>query len=180
MCLSNGTTHPEVWISNTRESLFWNDDNDVNDFSDPRHCLKGSVCLSICPSICPSNHPSIHPSFLGFFWAAAPKGTGGLGHPLRGLGQPLRGLGGGTDGRRDRHTYARADGLTDSPCSVGLCLLRFTPEPLPFSHNCYHYKIPEQGKGTDDHLLPLGDWLLISKTSLLHFSLIPYVAFIMI
>ena len=28
--------------------------------------------------------------------------------------------------------------------------------PLPCSHNCYHYKIPEQGKDTYDHLLPLG------------------------
>ena len=52
-------------------------------------------------------------------------------------------------------------GHTDSPCSTGLCLLWFPPEPLPCSRNCYHYKIPEQGKGTDDHLLPLGDWLLI-------------------
>ena len=55
----------------------------------------------------------------------------------------------------DRRTY----GHKDSPYSTGLCLLRFPPEPLPCSHNCYHYKIPEQGKGTDDHLLPLGDWL---------------------
>ena len=53
------------------------------------------------------------------------------------------------------------DGWTDSPCSTGLCLLRFPPEPLPCSHNCYHYKIPEQGKGTDDHLLPLVDWFLL-------------------
>ena len=29
--------------------------------------------------------------------------------------------------------------------------------------DCYHYKIPEQGNGTDDHLLPLGDWF-ITKT----------------
>ena len=59
-------------------------------------------------------------------------------------------MGGGTDGR----TYGR----TDSPYSTGLRLLWFPPEPLPCSHNCYHYKILEQGKGTDDHLLPLGDW----------------------
>ena len=26
----------------------------------------------------------------------------------------------------------------------------------------YHYKIPEQGKGTDDHLLPLGDWFSLA------------------
>ena len=29
----------------------------------------------------------------------------------------------------------------------------------------YHYKIPEQGKGTDDHLLPLGDWLTVLHSS---------------
>ena len=43
------------------------------------------------------------------------------------------------------HTY--------SPRFTGLCLLRFPPEPLPCSHNCYHYKILEQGKGTDDNLV---------------------------
>merc|ERR1711989_11155 len=51
----------------------------------------------------------------------------GLGPPLRGLGQPLRGLRGGMDGRTDVCT----DGRTDSPCSTGLRLLRFPPEPLP-------------------------------------------------
>ena len=66
-------------------------------------------------------------------------------------------VGGRTDGR----TYVRTYGRTDSPYSTGLCLLRFPPEPLPCSHNCYHYKILEQGKGTDDHLLPLGDWFFI-------------------
>ena len=69
-------------------------------------------------------------------------------------------MGGGTDGR----TYGR----TDSPYSTGLRLLRFPPEPLPCSHNCYQYKILEQGKGTDDHLLPLGDWLPLS-CPLFHF-----------
>ena len=44
--------------------------------------------------------------------------------------------------------------------STGPCLLLFPPEQLACSHNCYHYKIPEQGKGTDDYLLPLGDWLV--------------------
>ena len=81
------------------------------------------------------------------------------GQPLRGLGQPLRGfMGGGMDRRRDRRTDGRTYGRTDSPYSTGLCLLRFPPEPLPCSHNSYQYKISDKGKGTDDHLLPLGDW----------------------
>ena len=61
----------------------------------------------------------------------------------------------------DGWTYVRMDRHTDSPCSTGLRLLRFPPEPLPCSHSCQHYKIPEHGKGTDDHLLPLGDWLFL-------------------
>ena len=43
--------------------------------------------------------------------------------------------------------------------SSGLRPLQFSPGPLSCLHNSKHYKIPEQGKGTDDHLLPLGDWL---------------------
>merc|ERR1711872_225626 len=66
------------------------------------------------------------------------------------------------DGWTDGWMDVRTDGRTDSPCSTGLCLLRFPPEPLPCSHNCHHYKIPEQGKGTDDHLLPLGDRFFLS------------------
>ena len=33
------------------------------------------------------------------------------------------------------------------------------PGPLPCLQNSYHKKILKQGKGTDDHLLPLGNWL---------------------
>ena len=69
-------------------------------------------------------------------------------------GSASEGPQGGRDGRAEGRTYGR----TDSPYSTVLRLLRFPPEPLPCSHNCYHYKILEQGKGTDDHLLPLGDW----------------------
>ena len=65
----------------------------------------------------------------------------------------------------DRWTDRRMYGCTDSPCSTGLHLLWFLPGPLPCSHNCYHYKIPEQGKGTDDHLLHLGDWLTVLHSS---------------
>ena len=42
--------------------------------------------------------------------------------------------------------------------STGLCPLRFPPGPLPCLHNSDQYKKREQGKGADDHLLPLGDW----------------------
>ena len=56
-------------------------------------------------------------------------------------------------------TDGQTHGWIDSPCSTGLRLLRFPPETLPCSQNCNHYKIPEQGKGTDDHLLPLGNRL---------------------
>ena len=55
------------------------------------------------------------------------------------------------------------DGWTDGThrfplYSIGLCPLRFPQRPLPCLHNSYHLEIPEQDKGTDDHLLPLGDW----------------------
>ena len=33
--------------------------------------------------------------------------------------------------------------------------------PLRCLHNIYHYEIPEQSKGNDDHLLPLGDWFVL-------------------
>ena len=42
--------------------------------------------------------------------------------------------------------------------STGLRPLRFPPGPLPCLLHCYYQEIPKQGKGTDDHLLPLGDW----------------------
>ena len=65
--------------------------------------------------------------------------------------QPLRDLE-GMDRQTDVWTYR-------FPLySTGLCLLLFPLELLPCSHNSYRYEIPEQGKGTDDHLLPLGDW----------------------
>ena len=40
------------------------------------------------------------------------------------------------------------------------------------SHNGDHHKIPDQGKGTDDHLLPWGDWLkaLLLTEKLVTFS----------
>ena len=44
--------------------------------------------------------------------------------------------------------------------STGLCLLQLPSELLLCSHNSYRYKILKQGKGTDDHLLPLGDCFL--------------------
>ena len=53
----------------------------------------------------------------------------GLSPPLGGLGQPLRDPGGG-GGRTDGDTVVWAYGQTDSPCSKGLRLLRFPPEPL--------------------------------------------------
>ena len=62
-------------------------------------------------------------------------------------------------------TDIRTDVRIDSPRFTGLRLLWFPPEPLPCSHNCYHYKILEQGKGTDDHLLPLSDWFFLGSGS---------------
>ena len=44
--------------------------------------------------------------------------------------------------------------------STGLRPLQFSPKPLPCFHSSYHHKILKQGKGTDDHLLSLGDWFL--------------------
>ena len=66
----------------------------------------------------------------------------------------------------------RIDGWTDGTYrfplySTGLCPLRFPSGPLPCLHYNYHQEIPEQGKGTDDHLLPLGDWFT-SEFSLRH------------
>ena len=45
-------------------------------------------------------------------------------------------------------------------CSTGLCPLQFPLGPLPCLPNSYLCEILEQGKGTNDHLLPWGDWLL--------------------
>ena len=51
------------------------------------------------------------------------------------------------------------DGMYRFPLySTRLCPLWFPPEPLPCLHNSYHKKVVKQGRGTDDHLLPLGDW----------------------
>ena len=50
--------------------------------------------------------------------------------------------------------------------STGLCPLWFPQGPLPCLHSSYHHEIPEQGKGTDDHLLPLGKWFLSLSLSL--------------
>ena len=47
---------------------------------------------------------------------------------------------------------------TDSPC----VLQDFVPlrGRSPAYLKGYHKQIAQQGKGTDDHLLPLGDWFL--------------------
>ena len=64
-------------------------------------------------------------------------------------------------GLSDGWTDGRVDGTYRFPLySTGLCPLQFPQGPLPCLHNSYHDEIPEQGKGTDDHLLPLGDWLI--------------------
>ena len=60
------------------------------------------------------------------------------------------------------------DVRTDSPC----ILHDFVSSVFVCSHNCYHYKIPEQGKGTDDHLLPLGDWLFFNISGVILFPFI--------
>ena len=57
--------------------------------------------------------------------------------------------------------------------STGFCLLQFPPGPLPCLHNRYQKKILQQGKGTDDHLLPLGEWLTLLSISFCLFSLSP-------
>ena len=63
----------------------------------------------------------------------------------------------------------RMDGTYRFPLySTGLCPLRFPLQPLPCLHNSYHYEIPEQGKGTDDHVLLLGDWFAYSLIKLRH------------
>ena len=62
-----------------------------------------------------------------------------------------------TNGRTDRFPLY----------STGLRPLRFPPGPLSCSHNSYHNEIPEQGKGTDEHLLPLGDWFYFSLSMLI-------------
>ena len=57
-------------------------------------------------------------------------------------------------------TYIRTD-IQIPPVFYTTYLLWFPPEPLPCLHDCYYYKIPKQGNGTDDHLLPLGDWFFL-------------------
>ena len=121
-------------------------------------------------SVCPSIHMCVHLSPLQRpvrGWPrplrATPPSSGPASKRLESASErpgsaPEGPQGGGTDGR----TYIRMDGRTHRfPLySTGLRLLRFHPELLPCSHNCYHYKIPEQGKDTNDHFLPLGDWFL--------------------
>ena len=52
------------------------------------------------------------------------------------------------------------DGMYRFPLySTGLCPLRFPPGPLPCLPNSHHHEMMQQGKGTDDHLLPLGNFL---------------------
>ena len=86
----------------------------------------------------------------------------GLDQPLIGLGQPLRGLGqileawGGADVWTDEWTYGRTDGMYRFPLySTGLCPLRGC---CPAHFKKLNLGMKQQGKGTDDHLLPLGDW----------------------
>ena len=80
----------------------------------------------------------------------------GLGLPHRRLGLPLIGLRGR---RADVWKYRR----TNSPC----ILQDFVPPSSLWGRcpayiiNNYHYNISEQGKGTDDHLWPLGDWFTL-------------------
>ena len=69
---------------------------------------------------------------------------------------------------RGGRTYGRTDGRTDSPC----ILQDFVPSSslrgrCPAYIIEYFKQMPRQGKGTDDHLLPLGDWFLpsIRRTS---------------
>ena len=96
----------------------------------------GDKVLSVHPSLCPSvppleapqrADPGLSEADPGLLEAGPVLSEAGpeLGGPaLRSLGPPLRGLGqGGMD--------EWMDGRTDSPCSTGLRLLRFPPEPLP-------------------------------------------------
>ena len=67
------------------------------------------------------------------------------------------------DGQMDRRTYR-------FPLySTRLCPLQYPLGPLPCLHKSHHSEILKQGKGTDDHLLPLGDWfmwkMIVNKTS---------------
>ena len=53
----------------------------------------------------------------------------------------------------------QTDVRTDSPC----VLLDFVPlwGRSPACQKAYHKQTAQQGKGTDDHLLPLGNWLQV-------------------
>ena len=67
-------------------------------------------------------------------------------------------------GQTDGHLDGRMDGTCRFPLySTGLCPLRFPPGPLPCLPNSYLDEILKQGKGNDDHLLPLGDWFLMKS-----------------
>ena len=58
----------------------------------------------------------------------------------------------------------QTDGRRDSPCILqDFVPLWLPPGPLSCLLNCYHEEIPKQGKGTNDHLLPLCDWLRITR-----------------
>ena len=65
-------------------------------------------------------------------------------------------MGGQTDERTDIRTNGQTDGRTQIPPRV---LQDFDPfgaaALFPFDFNKHQLK---QGKGTDDHILPVGDW----------------------
>ena len=62
------------------------------------------------------------------------------------------------DRQMDGWMDGRTDGTSRFPLySTGLCPLRYPPRLLPCLPNSYPHKILKQGKGTNHHLLSLGN-----------------------
>ena len=64
--------------------------------------------------------------------------------------------------------------------STGLRPLRYPLGPLPCLHHNHHSEISKQGKGTDDHLLFVGDWFPLAGILHLVTKWLAYMAWIKI
>ena len=73
------------------------------------------------------------------------------------------------DGRADGRLQGRTDGRTDAQISPVFYRTLSSLGPLPCLLSHCHRHVNGQGKGTADHLLPLGDWFSLFLSLFLSF-----------